>query len=141
MAATSVPVSLRATGPVARRQALSRLSRWVLLAASLSGVAWSTLAEQYATQLKDILAAITTAIRRRDAAGLEAAYVALNDLDSRLPGSAQRGYGPRRADQEPDPLWKELRVNETLEQLVALQVKDPAPQPKRPWWKLWGRRG
>jgi phosphate transport system permease protein len=32
-------VSLRATGAVARRQALSRLSRWVLLAASLSGVA------------------------------------------------------------------------------------------------------
>jgi phosphate transport system permease protein len=39
MAAASPPVSLRATGSVARRQALSRLSRWVLLAASLSGVA------------------------------------------------------------------------------------------------------
>ena len=33
------PVSLRATGAVARRQAISRASRWVLLAASLAGVA------------------------------------------------------------------------------------------------------
>ena len=32
------PVSLRATGAVARRQAISRASRWVLLAASLAGV-------------------------------------------------------------------------------------------------------
>ena len=33
------PMSLRATGAVARRQAISRASRWVLLAASLAGVA------------------------------------------------------------------------------------------------------
>ena len=34
-----LPTALRATGPVARRQAISRISRWVLLAASLVGVA------------------------------------------------------------------------------------------------------
>jgi len=34
-----VPVRLRATGRVARRQAISRSSRWLLLAASLAGVA------------------------------------------------------------------------------------------------------
>ena len=33
-----VPVRLRATGSVARRQAISRISRWILLAASLVGV-------------------------------------------------------------------------------------------------------
>ncbi|MGB2695801.1 MAG: phosphate ABC transporter permease PstA [Dehalococcoidia bacterium] len=35
----TVPVSLRATGAVARRQLISRASRWVLLALSLIGVA------------------------------------------------------------------------------------------------------
>lgn len=34
-----IPVRLRATGRVARRQAVSRASRWLLLAASLAGVA------------------------------------------------------------------------------------------------------
>ncbi len=34
-----VPVKLQATGRVARRQAISRASRWLLLAASLAGVA------------------------------------------------------------------------------------------------------
>ena len=34
-----IPVRLRATGRVARRQAISRASRWLLLAASLAGVA------------------------------------------------------------------------------------------------------
>ena len=39
MAVRSEPVSLRSSGAVARRQALSRVSRYVLLAASLLGVA------------------------------------------------------------------------------------------------------
>ena len=39
MVAEAEPVALRATGTVARRQALSRASRYVLLAASLVGVA------------------------------------------------------------------------------------------------------
>ncbi len=34
----SEPVSLKATGAVARRQAVSRASRWVLLAGTLLGV-------------------------------------------------------------------------------------------------------
>src|SRR3990170_5712128 len=40
MAARAEQVTLRASGAVARRQAISRGSRWVLLAASLVGVAF-----------------------------------------------------------------------------------------------------
>jgi hypothetical protein len=112
--------------------------------AGLETVAWSALAAGEGTQplvaqLRTILADIAAAVAAADVDRLTAAYIALNNLESRLPNTPVRGLVSQTPDPSTDPIWQELRVNEVIDKLVALTSPSEQPQAdsgrKRFWWR------
>jgi hypothetical protein len=106
-------------------------------------VSWNQIASRHSDRFRSIHVEIGAAIDARDAAGLHMTYLALNTLAS----TVLRGVEAQRPGEgdERDPLWQELRINETLRRLIPSTTPSapseptappPVPEQKQPrkWW-------